>query len=269
MTPNAYYLWKWADNNLPGKPNEVFSMLIKGELHPALQSFNAQPLLRRLQEFAASRRQQDEEWDWQVQPSDNPTNARFIFLTGPHLNDSKERENCFEKAMQGLTISGYDEACGHVIHALYPKLNCFQYGQDHRERFYDITPDEVPSLLRRIDRDGPAPYAILTNRKFYFVQCYAHQRRFCVEWRENYDLINWNDFAHWRAYNLKWLRTQRDAVPAKRKRTDHDTVTFAETVNIFQAFLRGESKPSRFHWRDFKPCLEREARRKKGRATKR
>ena len=38
---SSYYLWKWADNDLPGKPNEVFSALIKGALHPALQTFNA------------------------------------------------------------------------------------------------------------------------------------------------------------------------------------------------------------------------------------
>ena len=108
---------------------------------------------------------------------------------------------------------------------------------------------------------------ILEDRRCYFVQCLAHERRFHVEWRENYDPDNnWNNFAHWRAYTLKRLKARRQAAPAQRKRPDHDTVTFAETVNIFQAFLRGESKPPRYYWRDFKPSLEREARRKKGRA---
>ena len=264
---SSYYLWKWADNDLPGKPNEVFSTLIKGELPPALQTFDAQPLLRRLESFAAARRELSEEWNWQVHPNRKPMAARFVFLTGPHLNDSKERKTSFEKAMQGLVISGYDEECGHIIHALKPKLNCLQYGQDHSERHYDITPDEVPSLLRRIDHTATDPYAILEDRRDYFVQCYAHKRRFCVEWRENYDPYNnWDNFSHWRAYNLKWVRARRHAAPVHRKRSDHDTLTFAETVNIFQAFLRDEPKPPRYHWRDFKPSLEREERRKKARS---
>ena len=263
---SSYYLWKWADNDLPGKPNEVFSALIKGALHPALQTFNAKPLLRRLESFADNRRKFDEEWNWQVHPSNDPTEARFVFLTGPHLNYSQDRATSFSNTMNGLEISGYDEQYGHVIHLLRAKLNCFLYGQDHRERHYDITPDEVPSLLRRIDREATDPFAVLEDRRHYFVQCYAHKRRFCVEWREHYDTNNWYNFAHWRAYNLKWLRARRHAAPTQRKRTDHDTLTFAETVNIFQAFLRGESKPLRYHWRDFKPSLEREERRKKARS---
>ena len=264
---SSYYLWKWAENDLPGKPNEVFSSLIKGQMHPALQTFNAKPLLNRLGKFAAARRKLDEEWNWQVHPNDDSTAARFVFLTGPHLNDSKERETSFEKALQGEAVSGYDEECGHVIHALKPKLNCLQYGQNDSVRHYDITPDEVSPLLRRIDRVLADPYAILEDRRCYFVQCLAHERRFHVEWRENYAPDNdWNNFAHWRAYTLKRLTSRRQTALTQRKRPDHDTVTFAETVNIFQAFLRGESKPSRFYWRDFKPNLERETRRKKARA---
>ena len=263
---SSYYLWKWADNDLPGNPNEVFSTLIKGEMHPTLQTFNAQPLLDRLEAFAEIRRKVGEEWNWQIHPKNDPTAARFVFLTGPHLNDSEDRKTSFWKAMQGLEISGYDEECGHIIHSLKPKINCFKHGQDHRERYYDITADDVPSLLRRIDSAACDPYAILEDRRDYFVQCYAHERRFCVEWRENYDPNDWKKFAHWRAYNLKWLRARRHAAPTRRKRTDHDTLTFAETVNIFQAFVRGESKPTRYRWRDFKPSLEREARRKKAKS---
>lgn len=264
---SSYYLWKWAANDLPGKPSEVFSTLIKGALHPTLQTFNAHPLLRRLESFAKTRRKMGEEWNWQVHPSNDLMAARFVFLTCPDFRGSDEQAVSFRKTMRKLGISGYDEGCGHVIHSLKPKLNCIQYGQDHQERYYDITPDDVPSLLRRIDRDLSDPYAILEDRRCYFVQCLAHERRFHVEWRENYDPDNnWNNFAHWRAYTLKRLKARRQAAPAQRKRPDHDTVTFAETVNIFQAFLRGESKPPRYYWRDFKPSLEREARRKKGRA---
>lgn len=264
---SSYYLWKWADNYLPGKPNEVFATLLRGELHPALQTFNARPLMRRLEAFAKSRRELDEEWNWQVQPSDNPAEARFVFLTGPNLNDSKDRGTNFEKAIKGLWISGYDEQCGHVIHSLKPKLNCFVYGQDHRERHYDITAEEVPVLLRRIDRKASNPYAILEDRRHYFVQCLARNRRFCAEWRENYDPNNWDNFKHWRAYDMERCRARRKMPLPRRGQPDHYTVTFADTVRIFQAFIQGDPKPPRYYWHDIRTRLEREeARRKKGRS---
>ncbi len=262
----SYYLWKWADNDLPGKPNDVFATLMRGELHPALQKFDAQPLLARLDELAATRRGLGEEWDWQVHPADDPTDARFVFLTGPHLNGSKDLAASFADAMNGLEISGYDERYGHVIHLLRAKLNCFLYGQNHQERHYDLTAEEVPVLLRRIDREAPDPFAVLEDRRHYFVQCYAHERHYCVEWREHYDTNNWDDFAHWRAYALKRLKARRKMPPPRRGRPDHDTLTFADTVRIFQAFVQGDPKPPRFRWRDIKPLLEQEeARRKKGR----
>jgi hypothetical protein len=270
-SPTATYcLWKWADNDLPGRPNEVFAALMRGELHPALQRFDAQPLLARLEELSARRRELGEEWDWQVHPSDNPTKARFVFLTCPHLNGSEDRATSFADAMNGLEVSGYDEQFGHVIHVLDPKFNCFLFGQDHRERHYDITAEDLPALLRRIDREARDPFAVLEDRRHCFVQCCAHKRRFCVEWRENYDLNNWNDFAHWRAHDPRRSGAIREAVESRHGGPDHDTLTFADTVRIFQAFVQGNPKPSRYRWRDIKPLLERQdARRKEPEKAKR
>ena len=264
---SSYYLWKWADNNLSGKPNEVFSKLIKGEMHPALQTFHGQPLLDRLESFADSRRKLGEEWNWQIHPDDNPMATRFVFLTGPHLNDSEDRARSFSDAMNGLDISGYDEQYGHIIHLLKPKLNVLLYGQDYRERHYDITVEEIPPLLRRVDRHARHPFAIVEDRRHYFVQCLAHERRFCVEWRENYDTNNWDNFKQWRASTTARVTAQRKLAPPQCGHRAHSTLTFAETVQIFQTFLRGESKPARYRWRDIRSLLEREtARRKKGKA---
>lgn len=54
----SYYFWKWADNDLPGQPVEVHAALLRGALHPALQTFDARPLLARLGEYAAARHAQ-------------------------------------------------------------------------------------------------------------------------------------------------------------------------------------------------------------------
>jgi hypothetical protein len=42
----CYYFWKWADNDLPGRPVEVHAALLRGERHGALQCFDARPLLK-------------------------------------------------------------------------------------------------------------------------------------------------------------------------------------------------------------------------------
>jgi len=32
MEAASYYFWKWADNDLPGRPLEVHAALLRGEL---------------------------------------------------------------------------------------------------------------------------------------------------------------------------------------------------------------------------------------------
>jgi hypothetical protein len=77
----SYYFWKWAENDVPGKPAEVWAALLRGELHPALQSFDARPLLNALEDAAAELRTVDEEWEWKVHPPTSPEKACFVFAT--------------------------------------------------------------------------------------------------------------------------------------------------------------------------------------------
>jgi hypothetical protein len=44
----TFYLWRWEDNELPGRPMEVLAAMMRGELHPALQPFGARPVLAEL-----------------------------------------------------------------------------------------------------------------------------------------------------------------------------------------------------------------------------
>jgi len=253
----SYYLWKWADNDLPGKPDEVFASLLRGSLHPALQSFDAQRLLDRLAAFAGERCRRGEEWTWQVYPTGDTRSAHFVFLTGSHFLDSKQSDGSLEKTLDGLGMSGYDEQDGHVIHFLRPKLNCLIYGQDRRVRYYDVTEAEIPMLLRQIDRRDANPYAILEDRRCYFVQCCAHERCFCVEWRENDDPLNRDGFGHWRASLPARTTPVIDTTGSDWISDRENTVRFADMVRIFQAFVRGEPKPAGYRWKDIRPSLER------------
>ena len=80
MTTASYYLWKWADNDLSGPPKEVFADLLRGNMHPALQPFDARPLIRDLQALVAERLALGEEWDWQIMPAAAPA-TRIPFFS--------------------------------------------------------------------------------------------------------------------------------------------------------------------------------------------
>ena len=65
----SYYFWKWADNDSPGRFPEVHAALLRGEMPPALQFFDPQPLLAALEETAARPEWgQAADWTWEAVP---------------------------------------------------------------------------------------------------------------------------------------------------------------------------------------------------------
>jgi len=252
----SYYLWKWADNDLRGPPPEVHAALLRGELHPALQTFDAGPLIEKLESSAAEGRKSGEEWNWDVTPADAPDRARFVFLTCPWLNESEAIVRRFDRDFRPLGLSGFDERNGQLMPLLLPKLNCFISGQLPLEREYDIAIDDIPFLLRRICPREPDPFGVLEDRRPRFVQCCAKGRRFLVEWRENYDRNDETKFDQWRAQDRKRLAAldipyHKDIPPSK----DPDLLLYADTLRIFQAFMRDEPRPAQYHWMNINSWL--------------
>lgn len=239
-----FYFWKWADNDLPGRPVDVFAALMRGELHPALQPFDARRLLRELETIAAADAD-PAQWEWRVLPADRPRKAHQVFLTCPRPIEHKDAE-----LLLGLDVTCFDEDQGRIVKWFPPKSSEFVWGQSPEEPTYEITVDELPVLLKCIRPRSPDPIAILSNRQTSFVQCIAAGRRFCVEWRENYDLHDLKKFSHWRAQDQKKLRALNapytsDGIPQDK---DPDLLTYSDTLRIFQAFLRGGPRPPQYHW---------------------
>jgi hypothetical protein len=247
----SYYFWKWADNDLPGKPPEVWAALLRGELHPALQLFDARPLLQALEDATTEARTAGEEWEWEVHPPASPAKARFVFVTCPQLNASKERVTKFIGRFAPLGVSGCDDEGGKLLPGLNPKLNYFVTGQlSDCDIIYDITGDELPFLLRRIRPGRPDPWGELWTGHAAVVAV-KESRRFRVEWREWPDEKVRSQFVQWRARDAKRLAALggKDDIQKLPRETDPDFLTYADTLNIFQAFLRGESRPAQYHWR--------------------
>jgi len=120
ITP--YYFWKWADNDLPGRPGEVWPMLLRGQMHPTLQTFDARPLIKQLEGSARRGRALGEEWSWQVEPRTSSGQARFVFVTCPPFNRDGRSVESLLQTIFPLDVSGYDEERGTLIPGLLPKL---------------------------------------------------------------------------------------------------------------------------------------------------
>ena len=238
-----FYFWKWADNDLPGRPVEVFAALMRGELHPALQPFDARPLLDKLETIAATD-VDPPQWEWNVAPKDRPGNAHHVFLSCPRQIEHKD-----VKLLLGLEVTCFAEDQGRIVDWFPPKLSEFDWGQWPEAPAYEITVDELPVFIKRIRPGSPNAYAVLTNRQSHFVQCFADGRRFCVEWREN-DVRNLRRFSHWRAQDQRRLEELNepytcDGLPQDK---NPDLLTYSDTLRIFQAFFRGEPRPPKYHW---------------------
>lgn len=247
----SYYFWKWADNDLPGRPTDVHAELLRGGLHPALQAFDARPLLTILENSAARWRRSGEDWDWQTSPHVEPRRAHFVHVTCPAFNSSQERVEWFGNIFLPLGLSGIDEEYGRLIPCLRPKLSQFIPLQFPEQTEYDIEPADLPVLLRKVVPGLADASAELLNRNGGVVAI-ATGRRFRVEWREYADWKKPTRFTQWRAQDPKRLDTtggadHRESLPANR---DPDLLRFSDTLRIFDAFLRGEPRPTKYCWPD-------------------
>ena len=276
QTSATYYLWKWADNDLPGQPNEVFSELLRGRLHPAVQTFDAQPVLHDLQATAEKRHALGEDWDWQVQAFDDVAHARFIFLQCPVVPLYGAFRHVFSKLVYTRDLSGYDEQSGNLIQCLLPKLNSITFGETPDEELCDIGADDLPVLLGRLSPEYDNPWARLGDRASNYVQCYAHHNGFAVEWLENHSLTDDTDndlcragyAQHRNAGRRPRFRNELRIIDGelrtvKLQEFPHEELRFGDVLNIFQAFLRGESKPARYQWRNVQGDFEQAKRQQK------
>jgi hypothetical protein len=259
MEHRSYYFWKWADNDLPGRPSEVHAEMLAGRLPAALQAFDPTRLLKKLHVAAAEGRLRGEEWDWSVGSEKSSDRARFVFVCCPRIDSSEASVRRFAKRFGWLGLSGIDEATGQVIPCLKPKRNCFHSGQQPAERYYDIDAKDLPHLVRGIDPHGGDPFGIIEDSRGYFVQCFAEGRRFYVEWAQNrYFARKETQWDQWRAQDASRLAACGKTYNGEELPThsDPDLMRYSDTLRIFEAFLRRECRPAQYAWRNINSLLE-------------
>lgn len=245
----SYYFWKWAANDLPGPPLEVYSALLRGEMHGAVQPFDARPLLGWLAKSAERGRSLGEEWEWRVYPPTTPTAARFVYVSCPRINGSRNRAERFSRDFRPLKLSGWDEEWGQLIPCLQPKTNAFILGQFPFERSYEVQPENLPDLLGRIVPEKREAWADLWNCRDH-VKAIAEGAFFRVEWLVRHNRTDLPSSTKWQAKRRNRRKSSRSANnhPNLEPGKDPEGLLLADAVCIFEEFLRTGSRPKDYSW---------------------
>lgn len=240
MIANCFF-WKWADNDLPGKPTDVCAALLRGELHPAVQPFDARPVIKAIESLPFEDLSiQRDEYKWDVNKASHSNQAQFVRFTYPRPFEAQKIYHLLADELLPLGICCFDESLGMLGDWFAPKINEFQLGfwpgDLPGEIVYDISSDELSALFNRI-RGCPEklePFAMLSDKRSHFVQCFGKQNGFIVEWAENHFVNGSRCFGIWKALA-----------------NSSELLNYDEALNVFQAFYLRQPRPSQFHWRDF------------------
>ena len=245
----SYYFWKWADNDLPGRPAEVLADLSAGRMHLALQPFDPSTLCAALDRLATRRRAA--EWQRETVPADGGGLARCVFMTRATPGRWKVDPKPFWKAVSPLGLSGGEEGGDRLIDGLEPKLNEWSGGQT-AGTLYDMALADLPGLLRAIDPARENPYATSGGRILgHFVQCYADKGGcFCVAWAANTPLPEWV-WDQWRALDPARLAALGGVDASGDLPTDiePELLTCEDTLRLFERSWRGKPRPADQPWR--------------------
>lgn len=262
---SSYYFWKWADNDLPCHPREAHAALLRGQLLPALQTFDSHPLVMKLKALAAEGRNRGEEWHWKIIHGGASGYAQCVFVTCPCLDYPRKRRWKMVRRLFSLDLVACDAESGQMVDFCLPKINCMEFGKWPDEVVYDVKIDDLPALLRQICGSLRNSFGVLTNRRDHFVQCGKMGHRYHVEWRENYSLSDLQSFDHWAAEYPEDSMVPRRYVPKglfsvrnsgcgefshELDENEEELLRFSDTLRIFEAFVRGEPRPMQYRWRN-------------------
>ncbi len=264
----SYYFWKWADNDLPGRPDEVHASLLRGRMHPAIQPFDPSPLVKLLQKDAARGREKGEEWDWQIVWEQEPRHAKFVFVTLPTPPSTEPEKNRMARRYLRQVVFGWSGESRTDFAGSLPKQNVWLPGGGS-PCVWDPSTADLPRLIKDLGPSGEKGHAMLMNHKNDYVQIAALRGRFTVEWRDADYMKSWDAFEHWHlryrtpARTLKGRAIQRrfvpDGLPIVRnykgkwfyrltQSHEFELICPSDVLALLQAFMHREPRPSFFEW---------------------
>ncbi|MFO1438770.1 MAG: hypothetical protein U1F81_10695 [Verrucomicrobiaceae bacterium] len=263
----SYYFWKWADNDLPGPPDEVHAALLRGQMHPAIQPFDPAKLVKQFEKDATRGRKKGEEWDWQIVWDQEPHLAKFVFVTLPDPpSEGAEEAKMAHRYLRKLVFGWSGEDTREFPGSL-PKQSIWIPG-DGSHSVWDPSVTELSGLLNDLAPSGEAGHAMLMNHKNDYIQVSALHGRFTVEWREADYMKSWNAFDHWHVrykspHTMKGRAIQRRFVPKGMpivrlymgeyfyrwtQRHEFELICQSDVLALLRAFVLREPRPPFFEW---------------------
>jgi hypothetical protein len=244
-----YFVWKWADNDEKGKPNDVFASLMCGHLHPALKPFSEnyddlfKPLLRSCSDDGGTFYQ-----EYVKDKSTGLTSA--IHITGKHHNPHP----ALDEILAHTDLETCSVLDGRMTPCALPKHFCFRFDNYiSYPHVYDFEYEELPTLIGYINNKDNA-FGGIKNAQGSFIQAYEADRKYCVEWAGWHDWKErtWKQYYHFRAGLKKSSKGTLRLGSSIRTIiiNQNEALLFSDVLTCFQAFYRHEPRPSQYVWRN-------------------
>ncbi|MEI6083947.1 MAG: hypothetical protein WCS70_06560 [Verrucomicrobiota bacterium] len=249
--PTEYYLWQWANNDLPGHPAQIVNQLATSDQPPAIQPFLVRRVYPRLTKVLDECRSELSEI--LVDPALTGTGAaRFIRLRHPQ-GDSSRLADRLLWAVWDAELTVYNATEDRLIGL--PKQNVVEYSG--RRQFIDIEVADIPGLLHELSAEPGLSALTCYDQDGNMFQVWAHQGRYAVEWQ----VLPCRDFKLHRI----WV-AGRTGSPRRQARLGtvecgldlfaQELMRVADVYQLWVAFLRGAPLPASHHWRDVTSKLD-------------
>jgi hypothetical protein len=241
----TYYIWKWADNDLPGRPSDIVARLCAGEMPGALQPFSPKQVFGRLAEVADQRRTEMSELLIEA-PGQAAGQASFIHLCDP-ASDSPWLADRLLRAVWPADLTLYSETNNRLLGL--PKRNVVELPAGRQ--LLDIEPGDIPELLHTLGNQQHLTAFACYDRNGNMFQIWSHRHRYAVEWQ----VLPGRDFNHHRIWVAgKPVASQRRArlgEPNSRLELfDNEILGMADAQRLWVTFLAGAARPESYLWRD-------------------
>ena len=239
MTKAAdYYIWTWADNNLPGDPDIVIAALKSDSPHPSVTRFelagacSKSPSLRNLLSTCQH----------EVIPGTAPKADGKCLCVRLAVPDDEQSIGVITDAareLRNIRVVVYD-ACRNVLHeSSRPKLCCFTYGR--RGSIYDFPSTEIPRLLKKLKSET---CGIFVHGDGRMVVISGGGNGFHIEWFEPDDARN--RYRACRKEKKTAGHKQHGVIPK-----DDQRIPFALAVRVMRSWHKGNVRPAVVQWIKF------------------
>ncbi len=237
------YLWKWADNDQPGRPADVLA----GRFAPAIEPFLIRHVHARLLRVLHAHRGAVREVHIERAAAVDG-GAWFIRLTVVAPRFASQLLGALGDA--GLTV--YDATADRLVGL--PKHNLVE--APGARQFLDVEIADLPGLLHELAGQPGLAALACYDRDGNMFQVWAHGRQFAAEWQ----VVPGRNLSQHRI----WIAGRRGTARRSRLGTiasgldvfAPERLTVAEVYRLWRAFLTSPCRPPSHRWRDVTALVE-------------